>query len=105
MRNQMTNIDYLGFMRRAEISIAEFINAVSDLQYAAEEFGREAEEVVRDLGTMSIVHGHNITRDVAISELSDSEGVQRIAPGEYAEPLAAVLVDELGHEMLFLEES
>ena len=68
-----------------------------------EEFGREAAEVVQDLATMSIVYGHSIDRETAIAELVETRAIQQTTPSQ-AVGLAEALIDELGTEMLFLEE-
>lgn len=100
----MTDIDHLAFIRRAEITFAEFVNAHNEyLEWEPEEFGREAAEVVQDLATMSIVYGHQIDRETAITELVETRAIQQTTPSQ-AVALAEALIDELGTEMLFLEE-
>ena len=116
----MTDIDHLAFIRRAEITFAEFVNAHQKhaphevtyngevvahgyFHFEPEEFGREAEEVVRDLATMSIVYGHHLDRETAITELAETRAIQQTTPSQ-AVGLAEALIDELGTEMLFLED-
>lgn len=100
----MTDIDHLTFIRRAEVTIAEYVNSYSPFEWDPSEFGKEAEAVVSDMGSMAIVYGHTIDRETAVNEVTMGlVGKGTFTPGRAWE-VAQKLIDELGAEMLFLQE-
>jgi len=91
--------------RRLEHVLSDFANSISNgMTFEPSDFGTAAHAVAQEVLMMGLVFGHNITREIAISELTNSEAALSKSFGTHVvESVAEAVVDEC-EDVLFLED-
>jgi hypothetical protein len=91
--------------RRLEHVLSDFANSISNgMTFEPSDFGTTAHDVAQEVLMMGLVFGHNITREIAISELAGSEAALSKSFGTHVvESVAEAVVDEC-EDVLFLED-
>lgn len=98
-------MNYMQIARRLEQVLAEFANSISNgMTFDPSDFGDCAAQVAHEVLMMNLVHGHSLTYDDAVTELSQADGALSRSFGTHVlQSVAEVVIDEIGEEVLFID--